>query len=368
MRFKILCFYILLHVFAGNAFSQHIQPIFKKKEYTDVLAISFGKYDSIQKLDITPPELQFKQVFRSSVKGLDNRFTVWLRNDQNLAIINVRGTVATTASWMANVYAAMLPASGTIKLNNTTTFNYQVAAQKNAYVHAGWLISLGYIASEVEQQILLQYARGVKSFIISGHSQGGAITYLLSSHLYYQKKAGKLPSDLVFKTYCSAAPKPGNLYYAYDFDHINKEGWAFNIVNAADWVPETPFTIQQFTDLNPLNPFADVKNALRSQKLVVRLYAGMVYDKMNKSTRKAAKRYRRYLGHKVGGRVKNQLPDLKHEPFENSFNYMRAGTPVVLLPAADYFHIFPNDPKGKTGIWAHHTFDAYWYLLQQQIK
>lgn len=133
-------------------------------------------------------------------------------------------------------------------------------------------------------------------------------------------------------------------------------------------MPETPFTIQQFTDLNPLNPFIDIKKALRSQKLVVKVYAGMVYNKMNKSTRKAAKRYRKYLGHKVGGRVKKRLPDLQHEPFVKSLNYMRAGTPIVLLPASDYFKFFPNDPKGKTGIWAHHTFDAYWYLLQQQIK
>ena len=51
-------------------------------------------------------------------------------------------------------------------------------------------------------------------------------------------------TSLNIKTYCSAAPKPGNLFYAYDFEHITEGGWAFNVVNSADWVPELPSTTQ----------------------------------------------------------------------------------------------------------------------------
>jgi predicted esterase len=54
-----------------------------------------------------------------------------------------------------------------------------------------------------------------KESYIMGHSQGGAIAYLLTAHLLSLQKENKIPSEIVFKTYCSAAPKPGNLHFAY---------------------------------------------------------------------------------------------------------------------------------------------------------
>ncbi len=132
------------------------------------------------------------------------------------------------------------------------------------------------MANDIERNIKEQYANGIKDFIIAGHSQGAAVAFLLRSHLFYRTKEGALPKDIVYKTYCSAAPKPGNLYYAYDYDFINSGNWAFTVVNAADWVPETPFSIQQVTDFNALNPFSNIKKVLKKQKLLVRLYAGFI--------------------------------------------------------------------------------------------
>jgi len=257
----------LLLVIAGIAFfmfqvsAQTLQPGFEAREYLNLLAITFGKYDSMAKKNGV--SAQYKWAYRSQVTGLDNRWFLWLSNDNKQGVISIRGTVGTMASWLANVYSVMQPATGSIQLNDSITFHYQLAENPNAAVHTGWLISLGYLANDIERKIKEQYDKGIKDFLIVGHSQGGGIAYLLRSYLYYRTKEGALPADITYKTYCSAAPKPGNLYYAYDYDFINRNGWAFNIVNAADWVPETPISIQQLRDLNQLNPFTDIKNSLR---------------------------------------------------------------------------------------------------------
>ena len=347
-------------------FSQSLQPGFQAREYADALSICFGNYDSITKAEGRTPA--YKWHYRSRVTGLDNRWWMWLSNDGQRGVIIIRGTVATTASWLANVYAVMQPAAGSIKLNDSTTFDYKLADRPDAAVHTGWLLSLGSMAADIENKIREQHVKGVKEFIITGHSQGAAIAYLLRSHIHYRTQQGALPAGITYKTYCSAAPKPGNLFYAYDYDFINKGGWAFTIVNAADWVPETPISIQQFNDLNPLNPFVIIESALSKQRYFVRVYANMVYNRMNKSTRKAAKQYRKYLGKKVGKQVHKKLPQLEGVDTKPSMNYMRAGTPVVLMPDAGYYQQFPNDPTKGVGIWNHHTFDAYYRLLKKDYS
>lgn len=357
---------LILLQWSVSGFSQSLQPGFQPQEYADALAITFWNYDSLAKVEGRTPA--YKWHYRSRVTGLDNRWWMWLSNDGKRGIITIRGTVATTASWLANVYAVMQPATGSIKINDSTIFNYKLADRPDATVHTGWLLSLGSMAADIETKIREQYEKGVKDFIITGHSQGAGIAYLLRSYIYYRTQQGALPADITYKTYCSAAPKPGNLFYAYDYDFINKGGWAFTVVNAADWVPETPLSIQQFNDLNPLNPFIIIKSALRQQRYFVRVYASLVYNKLNKSTRKAAKQYRKYLGKKVGKQVQKKLPQLAGVDVKRSMNYMRAGTPVVLMPDPGYYEQFPNDPAKGVGIWNHHTFEAYYRLLKKDYS
>ena len=355
---------VALVLFSFFCFGQ-LQPGFDAKEYLSALSITFGKQDSMIKHHSALLSHTYKRAYRSQVVGLDNRWDLWVSNDNTQALISIRGTVASKASWLANIYSAMQPATGSIKINDSTDFHYKLADYPNAAVHTGWLISLGALAGDIEQKIKEQYQKGIKNFILTGHSQGGAITYLLRSYLYYRTQSGALPADITYKTYCSAAPKPGNLYYAYDFDYINRSGWAFTVVNAADWVPETPVSIQQLSDLNTLNPFSNVKGALKNQKFVVRLYAGLVYNKLNRSTKKAQRRYQKYLGQKMKKEVKKVLPQLAQPGFANTLNYMRAGTPIILMPDAAYYQQFPNDPNKWLGIWNHHTFQAYSLLLQK---
>ena len=366
---KRTIFYIYLFLLVAcvdRSYAQRLQPGFDAKEYANALFIAFGKYDSMMKLQPSPLPSHYTMVYNSKVTGLDNRWNLWLQDSAKQAVINIRGTVASNASWLANIYAAMVPAKGSLKLNDSTTFQYQLAVNDGAAVHIGWLISLGYLAADIEQKIKEQYANGVKDFIIMGHSQGGAIAFLLRSYLYYRTKEGALPGDIIYKTYCSAAPKPGNLHYAYDFEAINGPDWAFTVVNAADWVPETPISIQQLSDFNTLNPFTNISRSLSRQRYIVRLYANIIYSKLSRSTRKATRKYEKYLGKKIGKRVKQVLPQLQTPLFVHSMDYMPAGTPVVLMPDDAYFKQFPNNPDNRLGIWIHHTFRAYYYLVQHR--
>ena len=195
-----------------------------------------------------------------------------------------------------------------------------------------------------------------------GHSQGGALAFLLTSYLHYLKESDGIPAGLHFKTYCSAAPKPGNMYYGYDFDFITRYGHGFNIVNTADWVPETPFSVQTINDFNSGNPFSDISTLLGSQKAVVRWYLKSMYNKMDKSTVKAQKRLDKYLGHKVYSQVKKVLPQFKEPDYAETSNYMRTGSPIVLQPDAEYNAAFPDDPKKA---FMHHAFKPYEMLIKK---
>ena len=206
------------------------------------------------------------------------------------------------------------------------------------------------------------YAKGVKQLIVAGHSQGGALSYLMTSYLRYQQADGNLPADLVIKTYASAAPKPGNLYYAYDFDYITRGGWAYTVVNTADWVPETPVSIQTIKDLNKLNPFANTKSLIKGQKLVVRMALKHVYNRLNKTPLKTQRTYERYLGKVTYKQIKKYMPGLEKLHFAASSNYMRAGIPIVLQADSTYFAKYPDS---GTNIFRHHLFEPYYYLLKR---
>jgi hypothetical protein len=343
--------------------AQTLQPGFDAGEYREALTITFSQGDTARSYR-TPEVKGYSLAFRSPVVGLANRWDLWVRDDQQLAVISIRGTVANTASWVANFYSAMSPAQGELQLNDSTKFAYQLAASKEASVHTGWLIALAHLAPTIEQQIKAQYAKGVRQFLVVGHSQGGAITFLLRSYLHYNIQAGELPNDIIVKTYSSAAPKPGNTAYVYDYDFITRGGWAFNVVNAADWVPESPISIQQLNDMNQTNPFSNVGSTLSNQSFFVRLYAKNMFNKLRKSTAHAQGRYEKYLGDRVYKLARKTLPQLREPRYAPSMNYMRAGTPIVLVPDSAYQQRFAASEKNKSNVWYHHSYNAYVSLLK----
>jgi pimeloyl-ACP methyl ester carboxylesterase len=345
------------------AAAQKLRPGFDPKEYEQLLRITALQADTPWTKVVVPHPENCRLVYRSPVTGMENRWDLWLWSDET-AIISIRGTNGTAASWLENFYAGMIPATGALHLNDSTDFHYKLAKDSSAYVHAGWTLGMASLAPDIVAHIKEYYRKGIHAFIIMGHSQGGAIAFLLRSYLQYLDDPA-FPKDIVIKTYCSAAPKPGNLNYAYDYDFITRDGWGFRVVNPRDWVPETPFSLQTTNDYPAVNPFRNVKKALRRQKFFIRLAVSYMYGRLDRSTKRASRRMQRILGKMAYKQVRKTVKGYARPGFVNSHNYMPAGTPVILYPQPGYDEKFPFDGKN---MFVHHMFAPYVYLLKQNYK
>jgi hypothetical protein len=362
MKMKIISLVIIL-ISSLRISAQDLSTVgFNAREYYDLLGVN--ELTHMPELAIgkqTGETNIYTLQYRSPEVGLLNRWELWIRND-GVAVISIRGTIQQPVSWMANFYAAMIPATGSMQINDSTNFQYQLAADPKAAVHIGWMIGLAHIAPGMVAAIKdLAATKNTDQFIIMGHSQGGALAFLTTSYLYYLTQKGDLPSNIKWKTYCSAAPKPGNTYYAYDYDFITRNGKAYTIVNSADWVPETPNGVQTLNDYNTGSPFSNIQAILGKQKPIARWYLNGVFKKMDRSTKKAQRRLDKYLGQKMYKVVKKVLPQFKQPAYANTSVYTRAGVPIVLIPNEEYWKAFPNDPA-KT--FQHHLMEPYRFLVK----
>ncbi len=364
MKYTILFFLFLLH---SAAFAQTLQPGFSKAEYLETIKANarvhydLNKWDSLDKI---PPSQQYDFIYRSPVVGFENMWDLWVAKNKSTAIIAVRGSVMTQASFLANLYAAMVPAKGVLELEKNKPFHYELANHPNAAVHVGWLIAMAHLVPDIENKIDSCYKKGIRQFILTGHSQGGGITFLLNAYLKHKQVKAGLPKDIVFKTYCSAGPKPGNLFFAYDYEQINYSGWAYNVVNAADWVPDVPFSIQTVNDFTSVNPFRNAKQAIKKMKFPNNLIVKHMYNKMDRPTRRAQKNFEKYLGRMTSKIVKKTLPDFQSPAYYKSNYYVRTGNIISLVPGPDYDRQF-NNTASNTNIWEHHLFGPYLYLTNQ---
>lgn len=363
MKYSLLtALYLLLATHSLLLAQNKLQPGFDAKEYISLLSLGFYGSSIADTTARKTEKEPYSKLYISPEVGLKNQWWLYLRND-SVAVICIRGTIGDNLSWAANFYAAMIPASGSLILNDSTNFKYKLSADDQAAVHVGWTVAMASMAPDIVSKIKELYAKGVKDIYILGHSQGGAIAFLVHSYLHYLQQDGALPKDILFKTYCSAAPKPGNLYYAYDFEHITRGGWAYTIVNRLDWVPETPYTIQRIQDMNELNPLIHTKSLLKKQKLPLRLAGGYLYGKLNRKPRKAQKVLTKYLGNKIYKiAIKKALPQFKEPQYVQSDNYMRAGNPVVLIPDEEYRQLFKETEKNY---FVHHQFAPYYFLTKK---
>jgi hypothetical protein len=353
--------YLLLLLLTGSMqvqAQQYLKPGFNGPEYLEMLRIT-GRINDTSLGEKPPPPLQYHLAYRSPVVGLVNQWDFWLRKDEKVGVISLRGTTRDISSWLENFYAATVPATGEIQVNDSTRFNYKLAESPAATVHVGWLIGIAHMAPSIAEHIKTYRQKGIKEFIIIGHSQGGALSFLLRSWLQYQIAAGALPGDITFKTYSSAAPKPGNMYYVYDYDFITRNGWGFNVVNAPDWVPESPFSLQSLKDFNAVNPFVNVDAALKNQQFLVRWYLKHVFNSMSRISRRAQKRFRKQLGKAVFKQVRKFLPQLKEPVYAPGSNYMRAGVPIILMPDEEYNKQHVSDGKN---VFIHHMPLSYYKL------
>lgn len=303
----LISFLIILQTTHG----QLLKSGFDKSEYTETLKINHRthiKLDDWDEINTTEPPKNYNFVYRSPVVAFDNIWDLWLHKEKSIAIIAVQGSIKTEASFLANLYAAMIPAQGELQLDNDFRFKYKLANHPNAAVQVGWFVAMAYLSKTIESKIDSCYNAGIKDFILTGHSQGGGITFMLNAYLENLKRDKKLPQDIRFKTYCSAAPKPGNLFFAYDYELMTEGGWAYNVVNTADWVPDVPFSVQTVDDFTNVNPFRQAKSIIKKKKFPENIVLKRVYNQLTKPSKKAQRKYQKYLGNMVSRAVKKKYP------------------------------------------------------------
>ncbi len=356
----IFLFLITCSVFVNPVLAQHLKPYFDKDEYKELLYISAKTNTPDSTVFNIPAPEHHKMIYRSKLMGLDNRWDLWINNENTIAVVSIRGTTGKIESSLENLYAAMVPAKGQLVLSKTDTFKYNLVPDNKAAVHVGWLLNMAFLSKDILPKIDSLYNSGIRDIILLGHSQGGAINYLLTAYLYSLQRQNILPKDIRFKTYCSAAPKPGNLYFAYYYESITDK-WAFNIVNSVDWVPETPISIQTLDDFNETNLFKNAKTQISKLSFPKNVILKRIYNQLDKPTKKAQRKYEKYLGKMTSQIIQKKLPDFSPPAYVNSNNYVRTGNTIILYPNKEYFAEFPNN---SSDISLHHNFKAYLFLLK----
>ena len=359
----IICFLFFAATFflSTIANAQKLHPGFDKAEYIELMKLNARTTAAPAYYNTIPEPQHFRMLYQSHIMGLDNLWDLWI-DSNSIAVISIRGTTAKPESWLSNFYAAMVPARGELHLSEKGIFKYQLGTNPRSAVHIGWLVSTAFLSKDILPKIDSLYKAGIKDMIIMGHSQGGAIAFLLTAYLYNLQKLDSLPADIRFKTYCSAGPKPGNLYFAYEYEAMTQYGWAYNVVNSADWVPETPMSIQTTDDYNNSNPFIDAKKMINKMKFPKNLALRYAYSRLDNPTKAARRRYQNYLGGMVSKAIKKQLPGFKAPVYYNSNHYTRAGNTIVLMADSAYFKQFP---ESKTNLFPHHFHPPYLYLAER---
>jgi hypothetical protein len=338
--------------------AQVLKPGFQKSEYLEMLKIAAAAFDKTATTPARPDPADFKRIYRSPEIGLKNRWDLWVNQAGNIGLISIRGTTDNPVSNLANYYATMVPAKGKLQVTGDYAFDYDLSDDTRAAVHVGYLIATSFLVRDILPKIDSLYKKGIHDLIITGHSQGGAITYLLTAYLYRLQQHQQLPADIRLKTYASAAPKVGNLYFAYEYESLTGPGWAFNVTNTADWVPEAGLSIQTVDDFSKVNGFVNAETFMPGKGLI----AKYVYGRMSNPAKDVRKIYMKFVGTEMAKAVRQALPGFVEPVYYNSMNYTRAGVIIPLKAEAVYYQSFPDDPKN---LWSHHTYESYYYLANK---
>lgn len=338
------------------------RPGFDAQECEEMFQLNFAFLDTVRSNPFPGFLDGYTIHYRSHVVGLDNSADIWLRQD-SVAVIMLRGTTANMGSILEDFYCAMMPARGKVTLSKEKQFDYQLATDERAAVHAGFLIGFAYLADDIQPKLNALYAKGYRKFIVGGHSQGGALCYYVSAWLMQLRAAGTY-KDIQVKTYASAAPKMGNMYFAYDYDNANRSEWSFSIVNTSDPVPEMPFTTQQVDiDMNEPNPILNLQKRFSDLPFLKRIVLNNAFNKMKKRAQKSSEAYQKYLGNYVGDFIKKSLPEMVlPQPVKTTY-FVRPGVPITLSVNQAYWDQYKDGPK-----YFHHGLDPYRFLLRQYYE
>ncbi|MFD2822261.1 DUF2974 domain-containing protein [Lacinutrix iliipiscaria] len=190
--------------------------------------------------EIIPNEFNLK--YTSEILSMDNKFEVYENGE--VGVITYRGSTDKIISWVENFYSAMIPAEGTIFINEES-YDYKFAKDKDASVHAGYGLTIVLLSEKIIEQIKALNQKGIYDIVITGHSQGGALATMTRAYLE-NLSAHKLSQKNAYKTYAYAQPMSGNKEFANEYNsRFSHEGTSYSIINPKDPVPYLPFNYEE---------------------------------------------------------------------------------------------------------------------------
>ena len=213
---------------------------FNKKEARDMIAIcnSFSFIEEY-KSDTEIIPAGYKKIYSSIDFGMNNKYQIF--QNGNVAVFSIRGSVEKKLSWLENFYSAMIPAKGKITISKRT-YNYCFAKDTNAAVHSGYALGMVIISRAIILHMDSLNKKGIYNFIITGHSQGGALAQMLRACLE-NYPANKLSKKNKYKTYAFACPMVGNKEFVAEYNaRYCTNNTSYSVINPKDMVPSFPIT------------------------------------------------------------------------------------------------------------------------------
>ncbi|MBC7864326.1 MAG: hypothetical protein IAF38_15210, partial [Bacteroidia bacterium] len=239
--------------------SVHSRAQFDSIVARDMIAICNSyTFSELYKSDTAIIPKAYQKKYTSEVFGMDNVFQIYTNG--NTAVFNIRGSTAKKSSWLENIYSAMIPATGNMKVSGEN-FDYCFAKDKGACVHSGYALGIAFLRKEVIAQINKLNKEGIYDIIITGHSQGGALSNMLRAYLE-NLSAKEISKKNTYRVYAFAAPMVGNVKFADEYNQryeLNKS--SYNIVNVSDAIPTFPLT---YNDTNYFK--SNINNLLFDRK------------------------------------------------------------------------------------------------------
>jgi hypothetical protein len=239
MTFRTKHIFLPLLVTLTFSLNAQVEPGFNSEEAIDLIKICnsetfrdlYGSHD-----EIIPDD--YDLFYESTPNIMDNMFQVYKKGE--IGIIHFRGSTSHPNSWIENIYSAMIPAKGEMTIYKEER-EYVFAQTDSAGVHSGFVLGVTLMIENVISQIERLNSEGVYDFIITGHSQGGALAIL--THAYLENAKKEIKKRNTFKMYAFANPMVGNTEFVSEYNErfVDNE-MAFRIINPKDIVPSMPIS------------------------------------------------------------------------------------------------------------------------------
>ncbi len=345
-----------------NSYAQ-FSTDFSPKEASDMIALnnSFTFIKLLNKDKKIIPK-GYKKVYESEELGLDNQWKMW--KNKHYAVISLRGSTSNMLSWLGNLFSAQIPSKGDVTFPDETKLHYDICPTENASIHSGWMLSTLFLSKEIVEKIDEMNDKGVYHFIITGHSQGAAISQLLRAYLESEK--GKLISNKNhFKTYAFASPKIGNKAFAHFYNKSFKNTFVIN--NPADEVPQMPYAPdkKKMFDLNEaIYHYSD------SSKSYLKTLTYRLAEKVLLGSKRTDSSYVKMAGTNVYKQLVFQIGKFSLPPFEICSDYQRTGRVKKIGPFK--FEDLSKDKLCKalninkdSKFFQHKPYLYYWYTKRK---